>query len=80
MKTTKLIWFDTEYLRSDLTIQPVVVRGEIDTLLYTMFDCRGYQYVFGSIRELMEYVYEGKNTYMVTFETEAELLVYLKNF
>ena len=74
MKKTKLTWFETEYIRNDATVQPVLVDG---VLLYTLYEI-GYNYLFCSILELMQYIYGGERTYIETFETEDELVSYLE--
>lgn len=72
-----IFWFETEYLANDVTVQPVLINN--DSLLYTLFDNKGYNYIFNSIRELCEYVYGGQRTYLETFATEQDMVDYLKN-
>ena len=71
----RLKWLDTEYCgRPDETIQPVMVD---DTLYYTLFDRRGYHYVFPSIYRLYLHL-EGENTqYDFTSDNEDEMIKYL---
>jgi hypothetical protein len=74
----KLKWLDTEYCdRADETIQPVLVN---DTLLYTLFDRRGYNYVFETIYAVHLFFSGFDKTYSFTCETEEELVEYLENY
>lgn len=68
-------WFDTEWCdRADETIQPVSVNG---TLLYVLFDRRGYNYVFLTIYKLHLFFSGIDNTYMFTCDNEEELNKFL---
>lgn len=75
-KKNKLTWLDTEYIKNDLTLQPVLVNK---TILYTLFDTHGYNYVFYSVRQVMDYLNDGKQEYAGTFESEDEMVEFLKN-
>lgn len=70
-------WLETEYLANDVTVQPVLING--GSLLYTLFDNKGYNYIFNSICDLWGYVYGGQRTYFETFATEQDMVDYLKN-
>ena len=74
----ELKWYNTEYIKGDTTIQPVIVND--DTLLFTLLDGRGYHYLFTAIIDLMEYLNGGERTYTAVFETERELINFLMNW
>lgn len=77
-KKNKLKWLDTEYIRADLTIQPVLLNE--DYLLYTMLDRKGYNYVFVSIYDVVRHLNGASNAYIETFETEAEMIDWLGKY
>ena len=48
MAKNTLKWLETEYCgRADASIQPVLINDAV--ILYTLFDNKGYNYVFSSI-------------------------------
>ena len=73
----QLEWYDTEYIRADETIQPVVVNEQ--TIYYTLFSRHGYNYVFDTILNLMKYLNDGEQTQIGLFETEREMVEFLGN-
>ena len=76
MAKNRLKWLDTEYFRADETLQPVLVNN--NTIYYTLFNRHGYNYVFPSVWAVMEYAEKGTDSYLGTFETEEEMIDYLK--
>lgn len=74
----RLKWLDTEYCgRPDETVQPVLVD---DTLYYTLFDRRGYNYVFSTFYGLHLYLSGSDGQYYCfTSESEDEMIEYLEN-
>ena len=75
MKKNELTWLETEYFRNDITVQPVLVNGE---LWYTVFDNHGYNLLFDTFLGLYEYLKDGKYEDGNCFETEAEMIKYLE--
>ena len=72
----ELIWLDTEYIRNDITMQPVLVN---DTLWYTLFDSHGYNHLFSTLKGLMDYVcYENNWGTGIQFDTEDDMIKYLE--
>ena len=72
----KLKWLDTEYCgNADETIQPVLVNG---TLLYTMFDRRGFNYVFTTVHAIHLHWSGVCDQYEFTCESEEDLVGYLE--
>ena len=68
-------WLETEYVRNDITVQPVLVNGE---LWYTVIDDHGYNFLFDTLLGLYEYLKDGKYEEGNCFETEAEMIKYLE--
>lgn len=75
-KKNEIQWLDTEWCdRADETIQPVLVNG---TVYYTMYDRRGYNYVFSTIWKIHLFWSGIDGQYLFTCETEEELTEYLE--
>lgn len=72
----RLNWLETEYIRNDITMQPVLVDG--DELWYTIFDNHGYNLLFDTFLGLYEYLKDGKYEEGNCFETEKEMIKYLE--
>ena len=72
----KLEWLETEYIRNDLTMQPVLVEGE---LWYTVFDNHGYNWLFDTFLGLYEYLTSGKCEEGNCFESEDEMVKYIES-
>ena len=71
----ELKWLDTEYIRNDLTMQPVLVNG---LLWYTIFDNHGYNLLFSTFLGLYEYLKDGKHEEGNCFDTEEEMIEFLE--
>lgn len=77
MAKNTLKWLDTEYCgRADETIQPVLVN---DTILYTLYDNKGFNYVFSTIYAIHLHWSGLVNQYEFTCGSEEELVEYLEN-
>ena len=74
-QVNELKWLDTEYMRADLTVQPVLVSG---TLWYTVFDNHGYNLVFNTLLGLYEWLNGNGCEEGNCFETEDEMIEYLE--
>jgi len=72
----KLKWFATEYIRNDITMQPVLVKGE---LWYTLFDNHGTNLLFDTFLGLYEYLTDGVCEEEDCFESEEKMIEYLEN-
>ena len=75
MKKNELTWFETEYIRNDITMQPVLVNK---TLWYTVFDNHGYSIVFETFLGLYEWLRDGNLEKGECFGTEDEMIKYLE--
>ena len=75
MKKNKLTWLETEYVRNDITFQPVLVNG---TLWYTVFDNHGYHNVFSTMIGLHMYLNGDTDGRSECFDTEDEMIKYLE--
>ena len=79
MAKNTLKWLDTEYCgRADASIQPVLINDAV--ILYTLFDNKGYNYVFSSIYAISLYWSGVANQYEFTCESEKDLIEYLENY
>lgn len=77
MAKNTLRWLDTEYCgTADTTIQPVLVN---DTILYTLYDNKGFNYVFATIYAIHLHWSGLVNQYEFTCESEEDLIEYLEN-
>ena len=72
---SKIKWLDTEYIRNDLTMQPVLVD---ETLWYTVFDSNGYNFLFSTFLGLYEFLVIGKHEDGNIFESEEDMIKYLE--
>lgn len=75
MNKNELTWLETEYIRNDITVQPVLVNG---VLWYTVFDNHGYNFLFDTFLGLYEYLKDDKYEEGNCFETEDEMIKYLE--
>ena len=79
MTKNTLKWLETEYCgRADVSIQPVLINDVV--ILYTLFDNKGYNYVFSSIYAIHLYLSGHGGRYAFTCESEEDLIEYLENF
>lgn len=77
MAKNTLKWLETEYCgTADATIQPVLVNGII---LYTLFDNKGFNYVFTTIYAIHLHWLGYVNQYEFTCGSEEDLIEYLEN-
>ena len=72
---SKIKWLDTEYIRNDLTVQPVLVD---ETLWYTVFDSNGYNFLFNTFLGLYKFLVMGKYEDGNIFESEEDMIKYLE--
>lgn len=72
----ELTWLETEYIRNDITMQPVLINN--DKLLYTVFDNHGYNSVFDTILGLHKFLNGDTSGRVECFETEDEMIKYLE--
>ncbi len=73
----ELTWLETEYIRNDITVQPVLVN---DKLWYTAFDSHGYSLLFETILDLFKWLggnFSGACN-AECFGTEKEMIEYLE--
>ena len=78
MAKNTLKWFDTEYCgTADTTIQPVLVN---DSVLYVLFDNKGFNYVFTTIYAIHLHWSGLVNQYVFTCGSEEDLIEYLENY
>ena len=78
MAKNTLKWLDTEYCgTADTTIQPVLVN---DTILYTLYDNKGFNYVFTTIYAIHLHWSGYANQYEFTCGSEEDLIEYLENY
>ena len=77
VEKNKLKFFDTEYLNTEQTLQPVAVE---ENLYYTVYEKSGKNYVFSSFFAVMQFLKDGIDSYMKSFDTEAEMNDFLDNF
>jgi len=71
----KLKWFETEYIRNDITMQPVLAKEEI---WYTLFDNHGNNLLFDTFYGLYEYLTNGTCEEGNCFESEEKMIEYLE--
>ena len=70
-------WLATEYVRNDITMQPVLVNGE---LWYTLFDRHEMNLMFDTFLGLYEYLTSGKCEEGNYFESEDKMIEYLEKY
>lgn len=72
----ELTWLKTEYIRNDITMQPVLINN--DKLLYAVFDNHGYNSVFDTIIGLHKFLDGDTSGIVECFESEEEMIKYLE--
>ena len=75
MMKNEIKWLETEYIRNDITFQPVLVNNR---LWYTVFDNHGYSILFETFLQAYKWMDGNGVGDGNCFDTEEEMIKYLE--